>query len=73
MKAAPPKLKAQLNLHKIGIPIRPVFNSRTAPAYKVANHLTRILDQYIKRYTVTNSINLANDLTHLKYTKIIGL
>ena len=56
-------------MHKIGIPIRPVINNRTAPAYKLANHLTKILDQYItlyNRYTVTNSINLANDLTHLK-------
>ena len=75
MKAAPPELKAQLKLHKIGIPIRPVINNRTAPAYRLVKHLTRILDQYItlhNRYTVTNSINLANDLTHLKYTKITG-
>ena len=43
MKAAPPKLKAQLKLHKIGFPIRPVINNRTAPAYKLAKHLTRIL------------------------------
>ena len=43
MKPAPPKLKAQLKLHKIGIPIRPVINNRTAPAYKLAKHLTRIL------------------------------
>jgi len=27
MKAAPPKLKAQLKLHKIGIPVRPVINN----------------------------------------------
>jgi hypothetical protein len=69
MKAAPPKLKAQLKLHKIGIPIRPVINNRTASAYKLAQHLTRILNQYItlyNRYTVTSSINFANDLTNLK-------
>ena len=68
-KAAPPKLKAQLKPHKIGIPIRQVINNRTAPAYQLAKHLTRIVDQYItlhNRYTVTNSINLANDLTHQK-------
>jgi hypothetical protein len=69
MKAAPPKLKAQLKLHKIGIPIHRVINNRTAPAYKLAKHLTKILDQYItphNRYAVTNSINLANDLRNLK-------
>jgi hypothetical protein len=71
MKAAPPKLKAQLKQHKIGILIRPVINSRIAPAYKLAKHLTGILYQYItlhNRYTVTNSI-IANDLTNLKINK----
>jgi len=32
-KPSPPVLKAQLKLHKTGIPIRPVVNNRTAPAY----------------------------------------
>jgi hypothetical protein len=32
MKAAPPKLKAQLKLHKRVIPIRPIINKRKAPA-----------------------------------------
>jgi hypothetical protein len=31
-KAAPPKPKARLKLHKIGIPIRPVINNREPPA-----------------------------------------
>ena len=68
-KAAPPKFKAQLELHKIGFFLGQVINNRTAPAYKLAKHLTKILDQYItlyNRYTVTNSVNLANDLTQLK-------
>jgi len=63
-KAAPPKLKAQLKLHKTGFPIRQVINNRTAPAYKLAKHVTRILDQYIalyNRYTVTYSVNIAKD------------
>jgi hypothetical protein len=33
---SPPTLKAQLKLHKLAVPIRPVVNSRTAPSYKVA-------------------------------------
>ena len=44
MKAAPPKLKAQLKLYKTGIPIRPVINNRTAPVYKLEKHLTKIID-----------------------------
>jgi hypothetical protein len=53
-------------LHKVGIPIRPVINNRTAPAYKLAKHLTQTLNQYIElqnQYVFTNSTNLAIDLT----------
>jgi hypothetical protein len=35
----PPTLKAQLKIHKPGIPIRPVVNNRTAPTYKAAKKL----------------------------------
>jgi hypothetical protein len=68
-KASPPTLKAQLKLHKTDIPIRPVINNRTAPTYKLARYLTKILDQYISLnnyFNVTNSTNLANDLTKLE-------
>jgi len=34
-KTVPPKLKAQLKLHKTGNPIRPVISNKTAPAYKL--------------------------------------
>jgi hypothetical protein len=61
-------LKAQLKLHKTDIPICPVINNRTAPAYKLARYLTRALDQYISLnnyFNVTNSTNLANVLTKI--------
>jgi hypothetical protein len=67
-KPSAPVLKAQLKLHKRGIPIRPVINNRTAPAYKLAKHLTKILNQHINlnnQYNLTNSTNLANDLIKL--------
>ena len=66
MKASPPTLKA---LHKADIQFLPVVNNRTAPAYKLARYLTKILDQYISlnnRFNVTNSTKLANDLTKLE-------
>jgi len=44
-KTSPPFLKAQLKLHKIGIPIRPVINNRTALAYKLAKHLAKTINQ----------------------------
>ena len=68
-KASPPTLIAQLKLHETDIPIRPAINSRTAPVYKLARYLTKILDQYISLnnyFSVTNSTNLANDLTKLE-------
>jgi len=60
-----PVLKAKIKLHKIGKPIRPVINNRTAPAYKLAKHLTKTLNQHINlnsRYNLTKSTKLANDL-----------
>jgi hypothetical protein len=68
-KSSPPILKAQLKLHKTDIPIRTVINKRSAPSYKLAKHLTKILNQYVtlnNHYNVTNSTNFAHDLTKLK-------
>jgi hypothetical protein len=65
---APPSLKAQLKLHKPGIPIRPVVNNRTTPSYKVAKKLNGILKQHLNLdnlYTVNNSAQLAHALTKL--------
>jgi ribosomal protein S8 len=39
-------LKAQIKQHKPGKPIRPVVNIN-APAYKVAKHLTKTLNDYL--------------------------
>jgi hypothetical protein len=68
----PPALKAQLKLHKKNIPIRPVINNRTAPSYKLAKHLTKVINQHItlkNSYNVSNSVDLAQDLTKLKLHK----
>jgi hypothetical protein len=68
-KPDPPYLKAQLILHKEGIPIRPIINNRTAPAYNLPKHLTDTLNQYIdlkNQYVITNATNLAMDLTKLE-------
>jgi hypothetical protein len=46
-KASPPTLKAQQKLHKPDIPVRPVINNRTVPAYKLAKHLAKALNEYI--------------------------
>jgi len=56
-------------LHKVDIPIPPVIKNTTAPAYKLARYLTKILDQYISLnnyFNATNSTNLVSDLTKLE-------
>jgi hypothetical protein len=66
-KPSAPILKAQLKLHKMDIPIRPVINNRTAPAYKLSKYITKIL-QHINlnnQYNLNNPINLANDLINI--------
>jgi hypothetical protein len=68
----PPTLKAQLKLHKKDIPIRPVISNRTAPSYKLAKHLTKVINQHLtlkNSYIVSNSIDLAQDLTKLNLHK----
>jgi hypothetical protein len=61
-------MKAQLKLHKPHIPIIPVINNTQAPTYKVAKHLTKILDNsrtLNNYYNVTNSTDLATELVKL--------
>jgi hypothetical protein len=65
---SPPTLKAQLKLHKLGIPIMLVVNSRSSPSYKAAKKLSEILKQHLhlnNHYTTDNSTNLAYNLTKL--------
>ena len=57
-KPAPPNLKAQLKLHKADIPIRPVINNRTAPAYKLAKYLNKILSQHNTLHNLTCSASV---------------
>ena len=71
-KPSPPTLKAQLKLHTPDNPIRPVINSMNAPIYKLAKHLVKLLNTHLtlkNYYNVTNSTNLATELTHLVINK----
>ena len=56
-------------MHKTGIAIRQLINNRTAPAYKLAKNITKILNQHISlndHNNITNSVELANELTKLE-------
>jgi hypothetical protein len=71
-KPSPPTLKAQLKLHKTGIPIRPVINNVKAPTYKIAKRLVKLLNKHItlnNQYNVRNSTSLAASLVKLNLSK----
>jgi hypothetical protein len=63
----PSKDETQLKLHKPHIPIRPVINNTQAPTYKVAEHPTKILDNFLtlNNYYIINCTDLATDLVKL--------
>ena len=57
-KPSPPTLKAQLKLHKTGIPIRPIINNVKAPTYKIAKHLAKLLNIHITLNRNTNNYKI---------------
>lgn len=71
IKPQPPKLKAQIKIHKDNSPIRPVVNSIYAPSYKVAKFLNQWLTKTLQlpnTYVTYNSTNLAHELNNLQIT-----
>jgi hypothetical protein len=68
----PPKLRARLKIYKGDIPIRPIVNNINAPAYKLAKFLNKkLLDliQLPNTYNVSNSVELAQQLTQIRGKK----
>ena len=67
---SPPVMKAVPKVHKQNIPIRPVINCINSPNYKVSKFITTILKQInlINKFTVKNSLELANKLKEIKIT-----
>ena len=67
-KPQAPTLKAQIKLHKTGMPIRPVINNINGPTYKLAKFLAKIITSYLPlqhQYNIKNSIDLAHDLKNI--------
>jgi len=65
---SPPKLNAQLKIHKDDIPIYPVVNYRNLPAYKLAQFLQKLLSEHLNipnEFITPNSVVLVNTLTDL--------
>ena len=67
----PPTLKAQLKIHKPGIPIRPVVNNRTAPSYKTSKKLNNILNRHLnlKNLYTSRKLHKTSQRPHKSYTQ----
>ena len=68
----PPTLKAQIKVHKAGMPIRPVVNSISAPSYNITKHLSKKLNNYLQldnTYNTQNSTTLAHNIVKVKLNK----
>lgn len=64
-----PFLRGLPKLHKTDIPVRPLVNFTTAPSYKLAKKLDRILRNNIKlhnSYSIKNSFEVAQLLSEFK-------
>ena len=65
-------MKALPRVHKQNIPTRSVINCINRPNYKISKFITKILKEKIKnknKFTVNNSLELANKLKEIKEEK----
>ena len=65
-----------LKIHKTGYPIRPIINWRSAPAYKLAKHLTKLIQLYIplpNAFNIKNAVHLIDDLHEIPHKQGIRL
>jgi hypothetical protein len=70
MNPTPPAINGLIKLHKQNNPIRPVINMHTSLSYKLASYVSVKLRTLLKlpfSFNVTNSPQLIQDLTKLKF------
>jgi len=76
LNPATPNIRGLIKIHKYEAPIRPIVNWKTAPAYKLAKLLTKILQTYIPlpySFNVKNTVQLIDDLTDIPYNQKLRL
>jgi len=70
MNPTAPNIRGLPKLHKIDCPIRPIVNWKGAPAYKLAKHLSKILQLHIplpNAFNVRSPTHLLDDLYDIPY------
>ncbi|XP_036320425.1 uncharacterized protein LOC118734935 [Rhagoletis pomonella] len=61
MNSSAPPMNALPKIHKLGTPMRPIINHRSAPSYKLSKHLKTILKDNLglpNKYTISNTTEL---------------
>ncbi|XP_036347364.1 uncharacterized protein LOC118756725, partial [Rhagoletis pomonella] len=61
MNPSAPPMNALPKIHKLGTPMRPIINHRSAPSYKLSKHLKTILKDNLRlpnKYTISNTTEL---------------
>jgi len=69
IKPTAPTIRGLPKVHKQNIPIRPLINFTTAPTYRIAKHIDKLLKQYItfeNNHSVKNNIELVNKIESIK-------
>ena len=71
IKPKAPQLSSYIKTHKDSAPKRPVINHTQAPSHKLARHLNKKLRELLplpNSYNVTNSQEIAEELTNIRIT-----
>jgi hypothetical protein len=61
MNPAAPTIRGLPKIHKNECPIRPIINWQDAPAYKLAKHLTKLIQWHVplpNTFNINNSVQL---------------
>jgi len=70
MNPTAPNIQGLPKIHKADCPIRPIVNWKSAPAYKLAKHLNKLLQLHIplpNAFNVKNPTHLLDDLYDIPY------
>jgi hypothetical protein len=70
MNPTAPNIRGLPKIHKIDCPIRPIINWKSAPAYKLAKRLSKLIQLHIplpNAFNVKSSTHLLDDLHDIPY------
>jgi hypothetical protein len=76
MNPTAPNITGLAKVHKKDCPIRPIINWQGAPAYKMAKHLSKLIQLHIplpNAFNINNSAQIIEDLSDIPYRQGLRL